>query len=139
MDQTGRNYRPQITGSLRSRFLRGYDKFLWGPCPFRVLEGEYIDAQPFPVNFVLEFTDYVWMQDWENMFGLEVIEGQGENMVEFFFDIGSFELYEDQIDEEGRARFTLQETGWSTRVNNSVMVELTNEKRCAALEKGHLP
>src|SRR5205807_2655035 len=62
-----------------------------------------------------EFTDCLWANVLENTLGLEAIQGQAGNMIEFSFDIGSFLLKQEgvraEVREEMRGQPMIQETG----------------------------
>ena len=109
------------------------------PSEFR--EGESTGFGNIDHKFFTELTDCLRTKGLENIFGLEIIQGQAGKMIEFSFDIGSLLLEEEQVKAEVRKQtgglFQLQETGWNVTVKDG-MVYKSGETRCLFYTTGHV-
>jgi len=108
------------------------------PSEFR--EGPTTNTESIDINFFTEFADYLWVKGWENVFGLEMIQG-AVGKIEFSFDIGSL-LLMDQVKvemgpSEGSGQVKFEVTGWTVKVENG-MVDTTGETRCVSYRTGHV-
>ncbi|KAH8782177.1 hypothetical protein BGZ57DRAFT_886541 [Hyaloscypha finlandica] len=105
------------------------------PSEFR--EGPPVSVGNIDRNFFTEFADCLWANGLENTLGLEAIQGQAGKMIEFSFDIGSLLLKEEEVREERRGQFKLQETGWTITVKDGTVYK-TGETRCVFYTTGHI-
>ena len=109
------------------------------PSEFR--EGPPVSVGNISGNFFTEFTDCLRTKGLENVFGLEVVQGQNRKMIEFSFDTGSLLLKEELVNAEaqaeGKEQFKLQETGWTVVVKDGTVCK-TGETRCATFATGHI-
>lgn len=109
------------------------------PSEFR--EGPPVNVGNISGNFFMEFTDCLRTKGLENVFGLEVVQGQTRKMIEFSFDTGSLLLREEEVNaevqSERKEQFKLQETGWAVVVKDGTVYR-TGETRCATFATGHI-
>ncbi|EFZ04008.1 hypothetical protein X797_012101 [Metarhizium robertsii] len=101
------------------------------PSEFR--EGPPASNWSIESGFFTEFTDYLRVKGWENIFRLEIIQGQTGKMIEFSFDIGSLLLEEAEVS----GQFESQETAWTIRVRDGA-VDKDGETRCVIIQGQHL-
>ena len=118
---------------LSGSITKGEKRTLY-PSEFR--EGLPGNVRNIDGDFFTEFTDCLLARGLENTLGLEARQGEPAKMIEFSSDVGSLLVKDEEVSEEMRGQFKLQETGWTVVIKDDT-VDQTGESRCVTFENGH--